>query len=122
MALTGIQDQGVDAQGTSTDATATMAATTNAADVIMGVMTNCFGTDAITQNATNLPNLVREDEDNAVSQSINVSYRIVTGTGTYTGNWAIAASGPWLCVVVALKEAGGAAATRRYTLLLTGVG
>lgn len=98
-------DQTNQASGSGTTPTTTLATTTNPDDAIVGVLTSgAVGTVTMTEDATNLPTLIREDQDNSANQCINMAERIVSSTAAYTGNWAIT-SGPWACIVVALKGA-----------------
>lgn len=105
-------DQSNTGTGTGTTASAALSATANADDVIVGLLTtNQAGTASMTEDGTNLPTLVRENEDNSANQAINMAQRVVSSTGTYTGSWAVGSS-DWLCVVAALK--GAAAATKAH--------
>lgn len=111
----------VKATGSSTNATATLGATTATDCLILGGMTHNNGTPSITNDATNLPTQLQEEEDNNSTEAGNVAYRKVTSTGTYTGNWAIGSSTTWAVILVAISAPGGGAATPRHLPLL-GIG
>lgn len=107
----------------TTNATVTLAATTQADELLIGGMAWRSGTDVtLTEDATNLPTLVRENEDNQTNQAVNVAERILSATGTYTANWALSASRNWICQAATFKAAAGGAAARAQRLTLLGVG
>lgn len=110
-ALSSIIDISTCGFATSNSLTSTFNTATNQAnEMIIGVMTHVAAATTITQDATNLPNLIRENEDNLSGQAINASERYVTASATYAGPWFGISNTALNCHLVAtIKEAAGGA-------------
>jgi len=104
MVAASLVDQNTGTNGSSTTPSATLGSSTNAYDTILAGLTWTSASTA-TEDATNLPGLVREIEDNASGQALAVAERFVGATAAYTANWVLGTSRQWAVIAVALKEA-----------------
>lgn len=114
VATSGAAEVANTATGTGTAVSvSTSATTTDTGDIVIGIVTHAGGTMSITESGT----LIAEQENNSTSQCGGAQYTLSGSTGVKTLDWTLGSSDTWLAAIVALKPAGGGAATRAPVII-----